>query len=171
LAELLKNRCLPLLRTWLRALDKYRFEEASLSITDKLFTLVFNFKSDLGDYLQVRFKSALHRMAISEFRKTLPEMKFTEKDKEDGEGEWLDGVETPELSPEQLMLLESGLASIKNEKHRVAFVLRYCWDWPVEDKDPDVPTISSYFRKTPRMIRYWIEEAHKALEAWREGKS
>jgi len=40
--------------------------------------------------------------------------------------------------------------------------------WPIEDRDPNVMTISKYFGKTSRTIRNWIAEAEKQLAAWRD---
>jgi len=49
------------------------------------------------------------------------------------------------------------------------FVLRHYEGWPIEDKDPSVPTISRHFQRTPRTIRNWMREAENVLAAWRGG--
>lgn len=46
--------------------------------------------------------------------------------------------------------------------------MRFSEDWPIEDRDPMVPTISRHFNHSSRMIRYWLKEAEAALERWRE---
>ena len=43
--------------------------------------------------------------------------------------------------------------------------------WPVEDRDPNVPTISRYFGKTSRTIRNWLAQAEERLAAWRDGEA
>ena len=68
-------------------------------------------------------------------------------------------VDTQLLNDEALSLLEPNL--------REAFVLKVegC---PIEDRDPNVMTISKHFGKTSRTIRNWIAEAEKQLAAWRD---
>ena len=63
-------------------------------------------------------------------------------------------------------LIEAALSQLE-EPIRSAYLLRYLEDWPIEDKDPAVQTISRHFGKTPRTIRNWLSKADEILEAWR----
>ena len=73
------------------------------------------------------------------------------------------------MSEEDRYLYREGLR-ILPEHQRVAYVLRYYEGWQIESDDPDEPTISGYFKRTPRMIRNWFEQAEKTLHRWSEGK-
>lgn len=67
-------------------------------------------------------------------------------------------LDTQLLSDEALALLEPNV--------RTAFLLR-AGGWPVEDRDPNVPTVSRLFGKTSRTIRYWLTEADERLATGR----
>ncbi|HEY2593923.1 MAG TPA: hypothetical protein VGK33_08485, partial [Chloroflexota bacterium] len=69
-------------------------------------------------------------------------------------------VDTGLMTEEALRVLEP------NE--RIAFILK-AEGWPIEDDDPSVMTISKYFNRTSRAIRYWIAKAEEKLAKWRDG--
>src|SRR5206468_1461828 len=82
-------------------------------------------------------------------------------------------VQAPELSTpsdESLVitndLLRDALSHVR-EPYRTAFLLRHVAEWPTEDQDPTVQTISKYFGKDPRTIRNWLQRAEEALQQWR----
>ena len=83
--------------------------------------------------------------------------------------EWdmiIPGEENLFSSFDEFNLAKQALGTIK-EPFRTAFILRYFEDWPIESNDPDQPTISKFFGKTSRTIRYWLQKAETALEKWR----
>jgi len=63
-------------------------------------------------------------------------------------------------------LIRDALSRI-DEPFRSAFLLRHYFDWPVEDQDPAVRTISRHFGKDPRTIRNWLKKAEESLQTWR----
>ena len=68
-------------------------------------------------------------------------------------------------APDTQLLTDEALALLEPNV-RTAFLLR-AEGWPVEDRDPSVPTISRLFGKTSRTIRYWLAQADEQLAAWR----
>lgn len=75
-------------------------------------------------------------------------------------------VTEPAITTERLVLLGDGLRAL-SEPYRAAFILRYYAGWPIQDRDPTVPTISRHFGKDPRTIRNWLAKAEEELERWR----
>ena len=71
-----------------------------------------------------------------------------------------------ELEAIDRVLIKAALHQLE-EPIRSAYLLRHHQGWPIEDKDPNVRTISRHFGKTPRTIRNWLSRADELLEAWR----
>ena len=132
-------------------------------------------RSDRGDFLQIRFGLCLKRLTVQVFRKQLNQLKLERNSIPLTSLEGYDVEETnPLVRPRSIELeviekdlIRAALSQLK-EPLRSAYLLRYYENWPIEDQDPNVQTISRHFNKTPRTIRNWFTEAEKCLEAWRE---
>jgi DNA-directed RNA polymerase specialized sigma24 family protein len=182
LSAVLLTRCEGHIRSMLYGLSAEHLEEAEDEVVENLFERILDRTSDRGDFLQVRFWTFLTRLATDASRKHLTLMKKTARDVAP---EWIHGAEPADepqgdthyvapvaaggLNMEERVLLNEALASL-DEPYRTLVVLRHYYDWPIEGDDPDVPTISGYFGRTPRTIRNWMNTAQDRLRAWREGE-
>jgi DNA-directed RNA polymerase specialized sigma24 family protein len=170
----------------LTTLRRDRREDAMQGVFLELFELLVEPEgSDRGDFLQVRFGVVLKRLAIAAFQQQVKQIRLSQDcdvlgpggpdvddGAENGFAEVADSADSPDellLKREEMQKIREGLQQLK-EPYRTAFVLRYYYDWPVEDADPTVPTISRYFGKTSRTIRNWFTEAERVLQEWRKEK-
>lgn len=175
LVEVLVERCTRYLKT-LRRLPQDKFEEVVAdTVAEIVEKLVEPEGSDAGDFLQVRFWVVVKRLGWAAHKRAVDELKRetlfvtlepTGADSDDEEDRAIQipervtpGVDTQLLNDEALSLLEPNV--------REAFVLKV-EGWPIEDRDPNVMTISKHFGRTSRTIRNWIAEAEKQLAAWRD---
>lgn len=168
LAEALVRRATPTIRARLRALGRGRLEEACADVVEELFVRILDLDSDRGDFLQVRFGVVLKRLCIDVFGRYVHqprEQPLAVGEPGEDEDDPLELAE-PSLPLDERVLLQEALARL-DEPYRSAFVLRYYEDWPVEDRDPSVPTLSRHFGVTPRTIRNWLRRAHETLQRWR----
>lgn len=182
LSETLIRRCAKSINHRLQSLGPQAVEDAFRDVIAEVFELILDLASDRGDYLQVRFWVVIKRRTITVFDRYVRQAQDAHEtvrlsalaghdlDREDDDL-------SPSLSPrrtlaepvittEQLVLYRDGLNTLE-EPHRTAFLLRYYEEWPVEDDDPAVPTISRYFNKHPRTIRTWFVKAEETLVQWR----
>ena len=150
-------------------------DEGYSNVVAELFSRIIDLRSDRGDFLQIRFGLCLKRLTVQVFRKQLNQLKLERNSIPLTSLEGYDVEETnPLVRPRSIELeviekdlIRAALSQLK-EPLRSAYLLRYYENWPIEDQDPNVQTISRHFNKTPRTIRNWFTEAEKCLEAWRE---
>ncbi len=64
--------------------------------------------------------------------------------------------ESPAWAKERIRV---GLDAIKDPRHREAVILHYLQGWPITDRDPSTPTLSSHFRVSGRQIHNWFKAA------------
>jgi DNA-directed RNA polymerase specialized sigma24 family protein len=180
LCEALLARCARHINGKLQALGPQAVDDAFGEVVLKVFDQILNLESDGGDFLQVRFWVALERIAITTFGRHVKELTRATRQvslsalpgSSDGDDErrspsiGLDELPDLTTNMDQAMLYQEGLAAL-DEPYRTVFVLRYYEGWPIEDRDPAVPTISRHFNKTPRTIRNWMRDAERALAVWR----
>lgn len=151
-------------------------EQASLDVVAELFEQILDLTTDRGDYFQVRFWVALRVLAIGVARKYITRLR---RDRQTlsldvPHGADADGEDRPVIDPPDPTIPVDRRLAYREALHlipdpqRTAFIMRYYEDWPVEDRDPSVPTISRHFNRSSRMIRYWLKEAEEILERWRE---
>lgn len=142
--------------------------EAYSEVVERLFSLIFDLGSDRGDHLQIRFAAVLKRIRIDVYRKYRPLADHAGDTEGEDEGLTMDLVD-PTPTPEQYVLdnerAREGAEAVASlpEPIRTAYMLRHYEDWPIEDKDSTVMTISRYFRKDPRTIRNWLTKAERLL--------
>lgn len=181
LTESLLRRCSKRVNEPFQVLDPQERDDAYHDVLQDLFDQILDLESDRGDFLQVRFWVVLKRLGISRFRRyvasqeeakhTVPlsSLAGSERDEDDYDrrgtvplGEVVNSsipLERHALAQEALRLLQ--------EPQRTAFMLRYGYGWPIEHRDPTVPSISRHFEKTPRTIRLWLSQAEETLACWR----
>lgn len=185
LSERLLDRCKNFiyngLFSGLRVLGSQAVEDACNDVILDLFTLVLDLESDRSDFLQVRFGPALQRLIIGVYRRhssriqeakesvSLSSVAGYESERVGDDIQRvvpLDDVVDHTISMEQRVLYREGL-SILEEPYRTVFILRHYEGWQIEAKDPSVPTISRFYKKTPRTIQSWLSHAENILERWR----
>lgn len=182
LAEALLRRCANLINARLCSLDA---GDGYYDVVERLFGQILDLDSDRGDFLQVRFWPALDKLAVRAFNQQLTQRKRAQVtvplsslagyDRDDGDEPGqvarprdLAAIAAPSGEAAVLAddLIRDALSRV-DEPFRSAFLLRHYFDWPIEDQDPAVRTISRHFGKDPRTIRNWLKKADEALQAWR----
>ncbi len=185
LSEALLRRCAALIDRHLRSLDPDAARKGYDNVIERLFAQILDLASDRGDFLQVRFWLALEKLAVRAYNEQLTELKRTQgtvslssfagydRDEDDAtvhvvrpRGDAAVATPAVDLGVIRNDLIRDALSRIE-EPFRSAFLLRHYWEWPVEDQDPNVRTISRHFGKDPRTIRNWLKKAEEALERWR----
>ena len=138
-----------------------------------LFTHILFRDDGRGDFLQVRFGLTLKRIVISVFRtqkanvdEEISTFNFSDlSNDEDEEADWDESIAANEISNEDKILIEQAVNVLTGD-HQTAFILRHKYDIQIESIDPNEPTLSKYFGKTPRTIRYWLKQADEILKKW-----
>ena len=178
LSKCLLTRCSKLIVRKLDSLKADLRDEGYWDVVDELFARILDLDSDRGDFLQVRFWAVLKRLAIQVFRKYLKqsELELHADDKGEDTDTFTFNHEIPasrtsesrtaELEAIEWTLIHEALSQLE-DPFRSAFLLRYFYQWPIEDQNSDVRTISQHFNKTPRTIRNWLARAEECLAAWR----
>ena len=178
LSECLLKRCATWIDGKLRGLRTDLREDGHSGVVAEVFGRILDLDSDRGDFLQVRFWMGLERITVNVFRKQVSQ--FDTESSGDYDQATVDeltqrgAIVVPTTSAGRPIeseaidnvLIEAALHQLE-EPIRSAYLLRHHKNWPIEDKDPDVQTISRHFGKTPRTIRNWLSKADEILQAWR----
>jgi DNA-directed RNA polymerase specialized sigma24 family protein len=157
----------------LRVLQSDDLEDCYADVVAALFAPILDLDSDRGDFAQVRFWKFLDALTLATRRQHLRARHQAEchtwpGDLAENPADGVPSAESPRaLSVEQTILSHEALEGLP-EPYRRTFVLRHYYGWPIEDADPQVPTISRLFGKTARTIRNWLATAEDLLEQWRE---
>lgn len=174
-------RCTAVLRRRLGALGAAAFQEGSDDFAAQLFEHILD--GDRGDFLQVRFWVVVERLAITVFSGLVRERRhagqtvplssiagYEPEAEEFGPQVRPDAAENLVAPSDEDVVISNDLIrealSRVQEPYRTAYLLRYYAGWPIEDQDPNVPTISRKFGVDPRTIRNWLKRAQAALQAW-----
>lgn len=195
LSEILLRRCSKYINDGVRNLrskhdHSERVEHAFRDVVDELFEQILDIESDRGDFLQVRFWPVVGKLRISAFNRCLEDLNRAkdavtwdsvagyEGHSEEGEekrgrkrrGSDSEPPQEAGLSAEQRAAYLDAAREVLDrvdEPYKTAFVLHHCHDWPIETKDPRLPSISGYFGKTPRTISDWLRRAEEMIERWK----
>lgn len=183
LSEILLERCANYIRNKFLSFEPGLAREAFDETVEAIYDKIINVENDKGDFLQVRFWDALKKRTVTIFWKFTIKQNWADKtvslskigdpdpDSLDENHSIVDRTNepiSPELSEEQRNIYRDGLQQL-NGNERTAFVLLHYYGWPIESLDKGEPTISGFFKKTPRTIRNWMASAEKKLRAWQEG--
>lgn len=181
----LLNRCARRIRKAFEPLDdREAREEAKSWVVAQLFGKVLDLASDRGDFFQVRFWVGLDALTFKALRRAYTAEKrantmlrlseLAGEDSEDDDPPVFRGRSEVSLDPSQwpdrtalLKDAERALAAM-NPKHAEVFKMKHLYDIPIEDKNPEVYTISRHYDKSPRTIQNWLTAAESALQRWRE---
>ncbi len=178
LAECLLKRCATWIDGKLSGLRTDLREDGNSGVVAEVFDRILDLTDDRGDFLQVRFWMGIERITVDVFRKQVSQ--FDTESSGDYDQTTIDdlsqrgAVVVPTASAGRPVeseaidnvLIEAALHQLE-EPIRSAYLLRHLKDWPIEDQDPAIQTISRHFGKTPRTIRNWLSKADEILEAWR----
>jgi ribosomal protein L39E len=135
-----------------------------------------------GEYLQVSFREKVEQLTLNAKAKRknrpLPLRRAPVVDTNTGEEpeDPTHLIEDEGPSPEDLAGLlrnnarlpewiAAAKAAAKDPRHVDAAILRCRDEWPIFDRDSDVPTLARRFDMTPRQIQNWINEGLRALRA------
>jgi len=178
LVAILDARCRQRVKSQYSAMSKELLEQLHQDAFGELLTVLLDFRGDSGDYLQVRFWHAHKRRVIDAYNrekawnKKLAPDRVAEAGGADGppaddepDEEERYGA-TPGIQVDDWALTRAALQSLP-VRQAEAFWLHYHDGWPIESRDPSIPTVSRHFQVTPKTIGNWLREAERALERWR----
>ena len=177
LSECLLKRCATRIDGKLSGLRTDLREDGNSAVVAEVFDRILDLTDDRGDFLQVRFWMGIERITVNVFRKQVSQ--FDTESSGDYDQATIDdltqrgAVAVPtasagrpvESEATDNVLIEAALHQLE-EPIRSAYLLRHLKDWPIEDQDPAIQTISRHFGKTSRTIRNWLSKADEILEAW-----
>lgn len=193
LCSALVRRTTRIIHKRLRSLGPEAVDEGYSQIVTQLFSKILDTSTDHADFFQVRFWCGLNRLCIKVFsiqlanidrrRTEVPFSQIPGYENDDDEAE--PEMKSVRLSEDdkQRVSSSSGDKAIRDrdlahearrivfthldEPFRSAYMLRHYHGWPIEGQDPNVPTISRHFGKTPRTIRNWLDKAEEILASRR----
>lgn len=182
LSQQLIRRCTPTIQRTLRLLGVAAddLQDVFGDVITQMMTEILD-DEGAGDFYQAKFRRGRrfltlkvharyerqHELLLTENRLYAPRDEEVDDD-EDASLE--DRARQPgDVAEDAVQLLEirEALASIRDPRHRQAFVLHYYDDWPIETQDPLVPSVSGHFEVTPRTVSNWLRAAERDLTEWR----
>lgn len=158
-----------------KGLDKPTRDELIDQLQNQVITLIFApTQSRKGEFLEVSFRGVVQGLtlnavnALFDHRRYHPHVPLSIGTDDDSDIASR-GVEAADgrLPPDDVVCLMDSLDAITDPRHREAFVLRYAYDWPITDQDPNTPTLCTHFNRKERQIRNWLQ---RALDQARESK-
>jgi DNA-directed RNA polymerase specialized sigma24 family protein len=183
LSAILLTRCQDQVMFRLRSLEHK--EDAFNEVLQVLFETILALGNE-GDYLQVRFRHALKRIAIDVFRQYYrdqtedrqylqPSSFQSQEDTGENENDWenIPAREGNDIAAEdrfssvEIEVLRREALQVLKEPIRTAFVLHYIKGWPIESNDPKEVTVSASLGVTPRTVLNRLQRAKKELMKWR----
>jgi DNA-directed RNA polymerase specialized sigma24 family protein len=149
------------------------FVEFRLNVVLKLYEKICVPGTNDADFAEVSFGQFIVGLARNEIKKYFRDKKLFSKflNIEDTINKMVlfskdvqitDSILSEVPIQDRAALLRDALTTLPEPK-RTAWVLRYAEDWPIEDKDPHVPTLSKYFKVSGRTIRNWLSDAESEL--------
>lgn len=184
LTEVLLGRFASWVESRLRTLGDEAVNDGYTDVVTRLFIRILDIDSNRGDFLQVRFWLVLKRLTVRAFNEQL---KHVNRKKSNNSLESIAGYEggnsdeagygwmvkpsdsvtcrSAESQATDNIFIRQAMSQLK-EPFRSAYLLRHYHNWPIENQDPAVPTISQRFGKTPRTIRNWLTKADEELSVW-----
>lgn len=189
LTAALLRRLVSIVWKHLGSLGPEAVREGESEVIDRLFRRILDIDTDKADFLQVRFWVVVESLCVQAFQRQLRARRRTRSQVELSALPGYDGpdaerTDAAALTDDELQrvsvqplpaasldihVIAQALSQLP-ENLRSAFLLRHYYEWPIEDADPTVPTISRHLNRTPRTIRTWLKEAERLLANWRGGQ-
>lgn len=151
-------------------LDPIYIEDCFRDAVAALFEQILDLENDRGDFAQVRFWVFLDARVSNVLRgymKRQSEVRQTDAlDLEPDDADFNPSVNSAlrtegESIIEQVEILKE--LEVLEQPIRNAFIMRHYGDWEIENKDPNVPTISKHFGVSSRTVRRWLATADEKL--------
>jgi RNA polymerase sigma factor (sigma-70 family) len=171
ISQLMKRCAVYIDKKMYKLLDRRYHDEALQDVYNEMVCKLIDIETNKQDFAQYRFwhwlkriignalRSHFHRQAQNKDIDSLEEMKETNNSTI---------ADQSLFSPYQYVLSEEALDALEPHE-RLAFKLRYYAGWEIENRDPNVLTISKYMKKTPETIHNWLRSAKAKLSKWRGG--
>lgn len=142
-----------------------------------LFEQIIDPDSDRGDFAQVCFWVFLDARIFNVLRgylkRQLQDRKTNSVDAQIDDDDYNPSVSEALKVKEDAIIDQAQIIEgldVLDEPIRTAFFMRHYGGWEIENKDPEVFTISRYFGKSSRQIRRWLEDAGEKLRLRRGDK-
>ncbi len=182
LFKVLISRCHKFVENNFSHFDPVVAEDGCQDVWTMLVDRILHANDGRGDYYEVRFWDGLYKIILSvkwrlinstrREKEWIPlsnlagqELENPEDGSEESDNRATKEIPSP-LSVEQTVLLNEGLNQLP-EPTRTIFWLYYFDGWQIDSNDPQEPTLSKLYQRTPRMIKYRLQEAKQILEEWR----
>jgi len=179
----LGERTVRIAERWAQGFDRDTLDEIVWTVEKEIVDLVLaETPSRQSDFLEVAFGKAVERRTINavEKRKHSPlpvrqiAAPISNEETEPERPAELVADERP--GPEEIVaqfedeahrpeLIRKARAAVKDPRHIEAVILRYVYNWPMVDKDPNKPTLTRHFGKSARQIQNWLADALEAMRA------
>jgi DNA-directed RNA polymerase specialized sigma24 family protein len=185
LSQQLIRRCTPSIQRTLRLLGVAGddLHDVYGDVITAMITAILG-DEGAGEFYQAKFRRAMRFLAINiharyerEHERLVTENRLPttrgEEDEDEEDGSLEERVRQPgDVADDAVQLLEirEALAAIRDPRHRQAFVLHHCDDWPIETQDPRAPSVSGHFKVTPRTVNNWLRAVERDLAEWRAAK-
>jgi hypothetical protein len=164
-----------------------RANDAYQDVVRVVIDAIADLESDRGDHFQVRFAHGLRRKMLSAYDSHLRALEREQSQdsldsgEEDEPAEHAQSMERASreelhssfqadalvFENESREVINEALSSIKDRRHRDAFILRHGEGWPITANEPGEACLSKYFRKSPKTIHNWLKQAEADLSARR----
>ena len=163
------------------SLDPIYVDDCFREVIAAAFGQILDLDSNQGDFAQVRFWLWLDRIAsnvMGRYWKQQREDWATDSidcDEDEDEGrsralrQKLEEVVSQSTSPDWNSVTAETLRLL-SPNERQAFLLRHYAEWEIENQNPEIMTISRYFNRSSRTIRYWLTSAENKLQNWNGGQ-
>jgi DNA-directed RNA polymerase specialized sigma24 family protein len=195
LADALLRRCARWVVGRFRAFGLERDDAlmAYQELVDDMIEAIIDLDSDRGDFFQVRFWRGLRSRLLNVHDRWVRSLKREQlhdslsvpvgavRGDEDASTESSEsGVNLEErvgsgediaLDAEQRIVIQEALLTIRDPRHREAFVLRHFEGWPLEADDPRDPCLSRHFDVSVKTIFNWLKTAEADLKVWRGSRA
>lgn len=152
------------------SIDRRYVDDCFNEAVAAIFGPILDLSSDGADFAQVRFWVVLDYQLINIIKKFLGrqaddmlidslDTDLDRSDKAPPPPEWLrvegDGAFNEVALSEALVGL--------GEPHRTVLLMRHLGGWEIENKNPNVLTISRHFKRSPKTIQRWLAKAEEHM--------
>lgn len=158
-------------RDFAKGFDPETSHEIAIQVMEEIDGFIFaKVPCRQSEFLEIAFREATKRRVLNQVDKREGHPRVLHFSSSD------EGSETPSVSVEMLPAnttgppqcaigaeglarLRSGLAAIRDPRHREAVILHYLQGWPIFDKNTDIPTLCTHFGISARQIQNWMVTA------------